>query len=78
LPGLGGRDGAERVYGTPVSANYFTVLGITAHVGRSVELHEQMSIGREDELDVVFRRAEVALHLVQTVSGRQRVFLGLE
>jgi predicted permease len=32
--GLGGQDGAERIYGTLVSANYFTVLGTTPAVGR--------------------------------------------
>jgi len=32
--GLGGQDGAERIYGTTVSANYFTVLGTTPAAGR--------------------------------------------
>src|SRR5262245_5246774 len=32
--GLGGQDGAERIYGTVVSANYFSVLGTRAHAGR--------------------------------------------
>ena len=32
--GLGGPDGAERIYGTLVSANYFTVLGTTPAAGR--------------------------------------------
>ena len=31
---LGGADGAERIYGTLVSANYFTVLGVTPAAGR--------------------------------------------
>ena len=31
---LSGPDGAERVYGAPVSSNYFTVLGTTPQVGR--------------------------------------------
>jgi putative ABC transport system permease protein len=31
---LGGSDGAERIYGTLVSANYFEVLGTLAHAGR--------------------------------------------
>jgi predicted permease len=31
---LGGPDGAERVYGTIASANYFSVLGTRAHLGR--------------------------------------------
>jgi len=32
--GLGGPDGAERIYGTIVSANYFAVLGTTPAAGR--------------------------------------------
>ena len=32
--GLGGLDGAERIYGAVVSGNYFTVLGTRAHAGR--------------------------------------------
>jgi predicted permease len=32
--GLGGQDGAERIYGAIVSGNYFTVLGTRAHAGR--------------------------------------------
>jgi len=32
--GLGGQDGAERIYGTMVSANYFAVLGTTPAAGR--------------------------------------------
>jgi putative ABC transport system permease protein len=32
--GLGGQDGAERIYGTTVSANYFTVLGTKPAAGR--------------------------------------------
>ena len=32
--GLGGQDGAERLYGAIVSANYFSVLGTRAHAGR--------------------------------------------
>ena len=32
--GLGGQDGAERIYGMIVSANYFPVLGTRAHAGR--------------------------------------------
>jgi len=32
--GLGGPDGAERIYGTMVSANYFRVLGTTPAAGR--------------------------------------------
>jgi predicted permease len=32
--GLGGRDGAERIYGSIVSGNYFSVLGTRAHAGR--------------------------------------------
>ena len=35
--GLGGRDAAERVYGTMVSGNYFTVLGARATHGRTLE-----------------------------------------
>lgn len=31
---LAGPDGAERVYGTTASANYFSVLGTTPHLGR--------------------------------------------
>ena len=31
---LGGRDGAERIFGDMVSTNYFTVLGIRPHIGR--------------------------------------------
>jgi hypothetical protein len=31
---LGGRDGAERIYGSLVSSNYFNVLGTRAAVGR--------------------------------------------
>ena len=31
---LGGPDGAERIYGTIGSANYFTVLGTRPHLGR--------------------------------------------
>lgn len=34
---LGGRDAAERVYGTVVSGNYFTVLGTRAAWGRTLE-----------------------------------------
>ena len=50
----------------------------TGHACRAVELHEQMAVGGENELDVVLRRAEVALHLVQPMSRWQRVFSGLE
>ena len=32
--GLGGQDGAERIYGAIVSGNYFTVLGTRPHAGR--------------------------------------------
>jgi len=32
--GLGGQDGAERIYGAIVSANYFSVLGTRAYAGR--------------------------------------------
>src|SRR3954466_2260704 len=32
--GLGGQDGAERIYGSMVSANYFSVLGTRAQAGR--------------------------------------------
>src|SRR5262245_46383835 len=32
--GLGGTDGAERIYGTLVSGNYFSVLGTTPAAGR--------------------------------------------
>jgi predicted permease len=32
--GLGGQDGAERIYGAIVSANYFTALGTRAQAGR--------------------------------------------
>ena len=32
--GLGGQDGAERIYGALVSANYFSVLGTRAYAGR--------------------------------------------
>ena len=32
--GLGGQDGAERIYGAEVSANYFTVLGTKPALGR--------------------------------------------
>jgi predicted permease len=32
--GLGGQDGAERIYGTVVSGNYFAVLGATPAAGR--------------------------------------------
>lgn len=32
--GLGGQDGAERIYGATVSANYFSVLGTTPLLGR--------------------------------------------
>ena len=32
--GLGGQDGAERIYGCIVSANYFSVLGTRAYAGR--------------------------------------------
>ena len=32
--GLGGQNGAERIYGGIVSANYFSVLGTRPHVGR--------------------------------------------
>ena len=32
--GLGGVDGAERIYGSVVSGNYFEVLGTRAHAGR--------------------------------------------
>jgi predicted permease len=32
--GLGGQDGAERIYGATVSANYFSVLGTRPHIGR--------------------------------------------
>jgi predicted permease len=35
---LGGSDGAERVYGGVVSANYFTVLGTQPHIGRMFTL----------------------------------------
>ena len=35
--GLGGREAAERVYGTMVSGNYFTVLGARATHGRTLE-----------------------------------------
>ncbi len=31
---LGGKDGAERIFGDMVTTNYFTVLGTRAHVGR--------------------------------------------
>src|SRR6185369_9438723 len=31
---LGGRDGAERVFGDMVTSNYFTILGTRPHIGR--------------------------------------------
>ena len=31
---LGGRDGAERIYGDMVSTNYFSILGTRPHIGR--------------------------------------------
>ena len=31
---LGGRDGAERIYGDMVTTNYFSVLGTRPHIGR--------------------------------------------
>ena len=46
--GLGGEDGAERVYGTMVSANYFSVLGTTPAAGRLlVEADDSGSTGHQ-------------------------------
>ena len=43
---LGGPGGAERVYGTTASANYFSVLGATAHVGRLLHADDDAGAGR--------------------------------
>ena len=43
---LGGADGAERVYGTIASANYFTVLGTRPHVGRLLRNEDDDAGGR--------------------------------
>jgi len=42
---LGGRDAAERVYGTMVSGNYFTVLGTRAAYGRTLEDRDDQAAG---------------------------------
>jgi putative ABC transport system permease protein len=42
--GLGGQDGAERIYGTTVSANYFTVLGTKPAAGRLLVAARQAAI----------------------------------
>jgi predicted permease len=42
---LGGRDGAERIYGDMVSTNYFTVLGTRALVGRLFEVGDSEQAG---------------------------------
>ena len=43
--GLGGRDGAERIYGGMVSTNYFAVLGTKAFVGRLFAEHDSEEAG---------------------------------
>ncbi len=45
--GLGGEDGAERIYGTMVSANYFAVLGTTPAAGRLLVEADDSGAGRE-------------------------------
>ncbi len=42
---LGGRDAAERVFGTIVSGNYFTVLGTRAAYGRTLEDRDDGAAG---------------------------------
>ena len=42
---LGGRDAAERVFGTIVSANYFTVLGTRPVYGRMLEDRDDGTVG---------------------------------
>ena len=42
---LGGRDAAERVFGTIVSGNYFTVLGTRAAYGRTLEDRDDEAAG---------------------------------
>ncbi len=42
---LGGRDAAERVFGTIVSGNYFTVLGTRAAYGRTLEDRDDAAAG---------------------------------
>jgi predicted permease len=43
---LGGPDGAERVYGTTASANFFTVLGTKPHLGRLLQGDDDDAGGR--------------------------------
>jgi predicted permease len=42
---LGGRDGAERIYGGMVSTNYFAVLGTKAFLGRLFAEHDSEQVG---------------------------------
>ncbi|MGH9347580.1 MAG: ABC transporter permease [Vicinamibacterales bacterium] len=46
--GLGARDGAERVFGAPVSGNYFEVLGVPMALGRGfLEKEDRAGAGRQ-------------------------------
>ena len=43
---LGGKDGAERIFGDMVSTNYFSVLGTRPHIGRLFRLKTASSPAR--------------------------------
>jgi predicted permease len=53
--GLGGSDGAERVFGAPVSGNYFDVLGVPMAIGRGFLMSED-KVGAAQQVTVLSHR----------------------
>lgn len=74
--GLAGDEGAERIYGSVVTANYFLVLGTVPHLGRLLRPDDDSAIGANPVAVLSFDLWTRRFAADPMIAGRQIVLNG--